>query len=134
MSTKPHQSCPNYVDEFPLDKRGKPCVTCQDLGQVPGCIGAAHPRRQGTETFPFFLIINQFYMIVYYLRSLMFVRERNEYWITLVQNLSGNLGLLAAILYWYYYFSPRTEFKSFWHFLSVHIGENKSTDWWYEVF
>lgn len=43
---KPHERCPNYVDEFPLETRGMPCVTCEDLGQIPGCIGAVHPRRR----------------------------------------------------------------------------------------
>jgi len=62
MST-PHPSCTNYVEEFPLEKRGKSCITCEDLGQVPGCIGAAHPRRQGIITFVLFSFCELFTLI-----------------------------------------------------------------------
>ena len=39
--------CPNTLQEFSLEQRGKPCVTCEDLGQIPGCLGLDHPNVHG---------------------------------------------------------------------------------------
>lgn len=47
MAETPHPRCPNTLQDFSLEIRAKACITCEMLGQVPGCLGLGHPRVRG---------------------------------------------------------------------------------------
>ena len=63
MTTAPHPRCPNTLQDFSIETRGRPCPTCKDLGQNPGCLGLDHPSVPGMNQFYLFIYL----FIIYYL-------------------------------------------------------------------